>query len=119
MEEIEKDNEHSGLSITLKLASAPLSNFDFTSIKGEAVIQAMLNDSMLYVIAQRSELLFDNIKFVQEDFSLEFTIKMTGSEKSLKCKLPIAQEAFETDDLETVEIKFGSHNKDWKADAFP
>jgi hypothetical protein len=67
---------HSGFTIELKLAYAPLSNFDFTHIKQEPVIQQVLNGSMLYIIGQRPIMTFDDINFIEKEKSLVFDIKL-------------------------------------------
>jgi len=69
---------HSGLTIQLKLAHAPLCNFDFSSIKEEQVIQHILKRGMLHVVAQRDKLTFDNITANKTDAIMNFDIKITS-----------------------------------------
>ncbi len=44
---------------TLKLAYAPISSYEFYFLKQESVVQKLLANSTLYVIAQREELTFE------------------------------------------------------------
>ncbi len=110
---------HKGFSSKLQLAYSPISNFDFVALKEEEIIQQILHKSMLYVIAQRPVLYFDNMVFDTDTFSLTFEMKITGNDIVLQCKLPLMQEEIEPYE-NSVYVEFGSHNKKWApANTFP
>lgn len=111
--------EHSGFSIELKLAYAPLCNFDFTYIKREPIIQEILKGSMLYVIGQRPMITFDDITFNRINGSLNFDITLKGTVEKLKCSLPVYQELIEPNDTKAVNILFGSYDKTWNFENLP
>jgi hypothetical protein len=110
---------NSGLSTKLKLAYAPICNFDFTFLKKEEIVQQLLKKSMLYVITQRPVILFDNITFDRDERVLHFELKITGREDRLTCELPLYQENIEPDEARGIYIEFGSYDKDWTGDTFP
>ena len=104
----------SGLTIDLKLAYAPICNFDFVSLKEEAIIQEILQGSMLYAIAQRSLLTFENVTFNEDEGSLEFEIRIQGKYHVLNCVLPLHQELIEPDDTKPINLLFGSYSRNWE-----
>lgn len=82
---------YTGLSTKLKLAYAPLSNHDFTIIKSEKIIREILKGCMLYVIAKRPLMTFQNVNFSEVESILFFEIHKQGTDKVLKCSLPLYQ----------------------------
>jgi len=111
--------EHSGFSIEIKLAYAPLCNFDFTHLKQEPIVQEILKGSMLYVIGQRPMITFDNITFDNKDGSLNFETKLEGTSEKMNCNLPVYQEIIELDDTKAVNVLFGSYDKTWSFETLP
>ncbi len=110
---------YSGLSTKLKLAYAPLSSHDFAIVKSEKIIQEILNGSMLYVIAQRPLLTFENVNKSEDGQSLQFEIAQQGTGIKVKCSLPIYQELLGQDETKFVDITFGSYDKNWSQTGFP
>ncbi len=98
----------------LSLAYAPMSNYEFTFLKAEKIIQEILADSMLYIIAQRPMLTFENIKEIPESESVYFEIHMQGSNNCLRCELPYYQKEIGKDNTKQIIIHFMSHDLDIK-----
>lgn len=110
---------YSGFMSKLELAYAPLSNHDFTLIKSEEIIQEILTDSMLYVLAQRSMLTFENIVESPQGGSICFEIHKQGSDEILNCELPFYQEHLGQDESKPVTIEFGSYDPNWSQTGIP
>lgn len=91
----------------LELSYSPVSNHIFTIIKEDPLFQQLTQKSTLYVIAQRGELVLDNLDFLPlEDGQLicRFEIRQKGHKSVLKCKLPVYQDALAAD--LTRDLKF-------------
>lgn len=101
----------------LELAYSPISNFDFTYLKRERIIQEMIERSSLYIIVQRPELRFDNIVNDEEEKTVSFEIRQHDNPKVLKCKINIFQQHIATDPANEVHLYLGSNDKnnDFKA----
>ena len=110
---------HNSFTTKLALAYAPISNYDFTIVKKEKIIQQVLNESMLYIIAQRAELTFENVDISKKDGILRFNIKKKDSEDLLICQLSIHQELLEQDQSKYVEIKCGFYDTEILNKTFP
>lgn len=103
----------------LSLAYTPLSNYSFTILKTDPDVQSIIENSNLYVIAQRAELRFDNVRLNEQEETLEFEIRQHSNANVLHCKIPIFQEAIGADNSKQILIDFGSHYKETPMDAFP
>ena len=110
---------YTGLISKLELAYAPLSNHDFTIVKSEQIIQEILKDSMLYVLAQRPILTFENITESDGGGAITFEICMQGNDNKLICELPYYQEYIGQDDEQQVLIEFGAYDPDWTTTEMP
>lgn len=101
----------------LLLAYSPLCNRDFTILKTDPVIQNIIETSSLYVIAQRSEIRFDNIVNNEEEKAIEFEIRQINNPNVLKCRVSLFQENIATDPSKEVLVYLGSNdvNNDFKA----
>lgn len=108
-----------GFMSKLQLAYAPMSNHDFTLIKSEDIMKTILQDSMLYVLAQRSMLTFENIVESPEGGAICFEIHKQDSDSKLFCELPYYQENIELDKTKQVKIEFGSYDPDWSDTQMP
>lgn len=100
----------------LLLAYSPLCNYDFTILKKDPIIQEIIENSSLYIIAQRQEIRFDNIVNNEEDKIIEFEIRQHNNPNVLKCKLPLFQENIATNPMNEVILYLGSNdpNNDFK-----
>lgn len=110
---------YSGFTTKLALAYCPLCNYDFEQVKSDKTIQKILNGAMLYAIAQRSILTFENINFTKDKRSLVFEIHLQGTSLKLECSLPLYQKIFNTSETEGVSVEFGSYDPNWKQSEFP
>ncbi len=93
----------------LKLAYSPLNNRDFTVLKGDQDIQGNLRRSSLYIICQRPELFFKNIRPVTEKQSVHLEIHQEGNPSHLKIEFPIFQDNLAQDPTKFINTYFGSH----------
>ena len=93
----------------LKLAYSPLNNRDFTLLKGDQDIQANLRRSSLYVICQRPELVFRNIRPIFERQSIYLEIHQEGNPSHLEIEFPIFQDNLAKDPKKFINTYFGSH----------
>lgn len=102
----------------LQLVYSPLCNYDFTSFRSDLVIQNVIQRSKLYIIAQRSEIRFDNIRPNLPDKSLEFEIRQQGNPNVLFCKMPLFQEHLAKDPTKEIILYFGSNDPENVMDEF-
>ena len=110
--------KHSALVTYLSLAYPPISNYDFTFIREEKVVQEYLKKSQLYMISQRPKLVFDNV-FIDTDQNIHFEIRQETTDYMISGLLPIRQSAFLTDPDEDNYVELGSYNKDYKFEKAP
>ncbi|MGV8830321.1 MAG: hypothetical protein ACWA6U_18640, partial [Breznakibacter sp.] len=95
----------------LELAYSPLSNYEFTIIKNDPMIERALDEASLYVIAQRPVLSFENLNVNENDYSLEFEIHQRGNSKKLTCKLPLIQKKLGSKDDDVIYVPVNFINK--------
>lgn len=91
----------------LELAMPPVCNYDFHLLKNETEFQAMVANSTLYIIGQRSEFFINLLEFeglAEDDLNVIFEIRQKGNNSVLKCKMPIYQNNFAKEI--GVDIKF-------------
>jgi hypothetical protein len=93
----------------LKLAYSPLNNRDFATLKGDLDIQNNLRRSSLYLICQRPELFFKNIRPIIERQSIYLEIQQEANPSCLKIELPILQDNLAKDPNKFINTYFGSH----------
>lgn len=110
---------HSGLATKLKLAYAPLSNYDFTIVKSEKIVQQILDNSKLYIITQRPLLTFENVNKTGDENTLLFDIIQQGTNFKVKCSLPLYQELLGKDESQVINVRFGSYDKNWNQSIMP
>ena len=92
----------------LKLAYSPLSNYDFSILKHDDVVQNALENSSLYIICQRAVLSFENLKPNQKNQGLDFEIVQKGNSSRIKVTLPLFQENLAKENQDKIVINFGS-----------
>lgn len=95
----------------IELTYTPLSNYDFTILREDNIIQQALEKSSLYVIAQRSEMRFDNVQIHRKNESLTFDIRQHNNPSTLKCTLPLFQDYIAKDAAKPVLMYFGSYDR--------
>lgn len=96
----------------LELAYAPLSSFEFAHVKEDLMIEQALEESSLYVIAQRPILTFEYVIPHYSDSALTFEIHQKGNKNILICKLPFFQKSLETTSKDTIALAVNSLDKD-------
>jgi len=74
---------------------------------------------MLYVLAQRSVLTFENIRESDQAGSISFEVHKQGIEGKLVCELSYHQELIGKDIAKPVTIEFGSYDPDWPITKMP
>jgi hypothetical protein len=103
----------------LELAYSPVSNYEFAFLKHEPIFQNILLHSNLYIIAQRPEISFDNVRPDIPNAQLEFEIRQKGNPSILKCNLPLKQRYIAPNaDLELL-IHLGSNDTNTKIGEIP
>lgn len=96
----------------LELAYAPLSSFEFAHVKEDPMIEQALEESSLYVIAQRPILTFEHVIPHYSDSALTFEIHQKGNINKLNCKLPFFQKSLKTTRKDTIALAVNSLDKD-------
>lgn len=104
--------KHSALATYFSLAYPPISNYDFTLIREEEVVQEYLKNSQLYMVSQRPKLLFDNV-FIDVDQNIHFEIRQETTDYKIYGVLPIRQTAFLQDLEDEIYVELGSYNKSY------
>ncbi|AEE50221.1 hypothetical protein [Haliscomenobacter hydrossis] len=104
----------------IELACSPMSNYDFKYLRDDKLVQAILRESNLYIIAQRSELSFENLIVDKNGEYIKFEIHQKGNAQVLKCKLPYFQPNIATDPNREIHLYLGSHvrNKEFKTQPY-
>ena len=110
---------HSGLKAAFKLSHAPISNYEFAILKKEDATRNILKGSMLYVIAQRHALTFENVVADPDTSVIRFEIVQDKTNNKISCMLPVSQEILIDDSSDGVEIQFGSHNAEAVLEEMP
>ncbi|AOP36374.1 hypothetical protein A0128_20365 [Leptospira tipperaryensis] len=94
----------------LELAYPPISNYSFTFIKTEKVVQKYIKDSKLYIIIQRPEYSFKVLSITLGQF-VSLQIIQSG-EIIAEFELDIFQPAINTDNVSTLDIEIGTYSRD-------
>ena len=110
---------YSGFTTKLKLAYSPVSNYDFTFLKSEPIVMQILEGSMLYIIAQRPILTFENVDKSEDGKSLVFDIAQEGINIRVNCSIPLSQPLILAMEKDEVEVVLFSHDKDWNQTTLP
>lgn len=103
----------------LKLAYSPLSNYEFTVLKGDKVIEQIIDDASIYIIAQRSILSFENVIINQAELQLEFEIHQKNNPNVLKCKLPYLQESIGATGDKEISMGVNTIDPEFKEGEYP
>ncbi|RFZ91225.1 hypothetical protein D0C36_20020 [Mucilaginibacter conchicola] len=99
-----------GLDIRLRLAYPPISNYDFTFVRTEKIVQQLLAESMLYIIVQRPLMTFENVIIFEDE--LTFEIHKQSCTEVLMCKMPIRQTSLFDDISADLTMEIGWHDKE-------
>ncbi|MFC5270305.1 hypothetical protein [Adhaeribacter terreus] len=103
----------------LQLAFSPICNFDFSIIKSDPILQNILKESRIYIIAQRPVLSFENIVPNIDEGEIQFEIRQIGNPSFLKCKLPIFQNDITLDKSEYIFLSLSSNDINNKVASIP
>jgi len=93
----------------LELAYSPISNYVFSLIKDDPRFRTLTEKSTLYIIGQRAELTFENLRFEDRDnrqFVCLFDIKQKGNQSVLACELPIYQQNLASESSKVIKFQF-------------
>lgn len=102
------------LTTKIKLAYPAISAYEFELLKEEKVVQEYIENSMIYILAQRPVLSFENIEYVEfdEGNGLTFEIHKQGSNTILKCEFPFIQFVDESEpENNGMLVEFGTHSR--------
>jgi hypothetical protein len=105
--------KHSAFITYLSLAYPPISNYDFTFIREEKVVQEYLSRSQLYMISHRPKLVFDNVS-IDSDENISFEIRQETTNYKIHGILPVRQTAFLANIYDENYVELGSYNKEYK-----
>lgn len=98
------------LTNLLELAYAPMCNYDFNMLKKDPIIQNILKESCIYIIAQRGVLSFENIQPIEEHQAIYFEIHQKGNPEILKVVLPFFQENLAQNPENEIKLYAGSND---------
>lgn len=88
----------------LELGFTPISVYVFNILINDAKFHEFVDDSHLYIIAQRRELTFNN--FNLSDKAVKFEIRQEDNLESIECVLPIYQKNIASDMDKYLNIRF-------------
>lgn len=103
----------------LKLAYSPLSNYEFNFLKSDKIIEQIIDEASLYIIAQRNILSFENIVSNQDKQLLEFEIHQKNNSEILKCKLPYFQDAIGASKTKEIALAVNTIDPNFKNEEYP
>ena len=103
----------------LKLAYSPLSNYEFNFLKDDKIIEEIIEDASIYIIAQRQILSFENVISNQKELQLEFEIHQKNNPNILKCKFPYLQEAIGATGDKEIALVINTIDPNFKKGDFP
>jgi len=96
----------------LELAYAPLTAFEYATVKDDEGTEKAIESASLYIIAQRPVITFENVIPDTKEFQLNFDICQQGNPTVLNCKLPFVQSIFGiTDEDDKIGIAFNYLDK--------
>jgi hypothetical protein len=110
---------HKSLLNQLELGYAPLTAYEFATVKEDPMIEKALENASLYVIGQRPVITFENVIPNIEEYNLQFYIKQKDNPNVLKCKLPLIQPIVGSKDTDTIYVAFNFLDQKKKADELP
>lgn len=103
----------------LELAYAPLTAYEFATVKDDPFIERALEKASLYVIGQRPVITFENIAPDLVEYQLNFEIHQKGNTNILNCKLPLIQSIVGSTDQDTIAVAFNNLYKATKQQTLP
>lgn len=107
------------IEISIALGFNPISNYEFSRLSNENSLIKILSNSHLYMICQRSELVFQNIQYNSKENLLEFEIEKKGRMERLKIIMDIYQECLTTNKSEKIHFKPYTYHQDGWQKSFP
>ncbi|MCX6218707.1 hypothetical protein [Spirosoma sp.] len=103
----------------LELAYAPLTAYEFATIKDDLLVEKALEKASLYLIAQRPVITFENVIPDTTAYQLNFEIHQRGNSNILRCQLPFDQELFDLMKDNVVDVAFNYLDRDIKQEKPP
>jgi hypothetical protein len=88
----------------LELAYAPMTAYEFATMKDDHYVEMALEKASLYAIGQRPVITFENVVADEFEYSLNFEIHQKGNENILKGKLPLVQSAVGSSQEDTIGV---------------
>jgi hypothetical protein len=87
----------------LELGYAPMNAYHFKNLISEKGFHKNVEDSHIYIIAQRKEITFNNIQ-CPNDKEIRTEIRQEGSSKSIICSIPAFQKNITTDKTKPINV---------------
>ena len=103
----------------LKLAYSPLSNYEFSVLKNDKIIQQIIESASVYIIAQRPILSFENVVSKQDELVLELEIHQKNNPNILKCRLPYMQDAIGASGKKDIGLAINTIDPEFKKGTYP
>lgn len=103
----------------LELGYAPLTAFEFATLKNDKYIEMALDKASLYIVAQRPVITFENLIGDIENHQLIFEIHQKGNSTVLKGKFPLIQQAIGLTEQDEISVAFNFLNKMNEQKVFP
>lgn len=100
--------QHSVLVNQLRITDAPMSNFYWSKVMSDPIIQDTFAKSKLYILTQRPVLSFRNVTHDNTLGVLKFEIHQGNMTNHLTVTLPLVQEYIVSDLYEPVCVRFGT-----------
>lgn len=88
----------------LELAYAPMTAYEFATMKDDPHVEIALGKASLYAIGQRPVITFENVVADEFEYALNFEIHQKGNENILKGKLPLVQSAVGSSQEDTIGV---------------
>lgn len=95
----------------LELGYAPLTAFEFATMKDDPLVERALEKASLYAIGQRPVITFENVNPDESEYQLNFEIHQKGNTNVLKCKLPLIQKAVGSTNEDIISVAFNYLDK--------
>jgi hypothetical protein len=88
----------------LELAYAPMTAYEFATMKDDPHVEIALEKASLYAIGQRAVITFENVVADELEYALDFEIHQKGNANILKGKLPLVQSAVGSSEEDIIGV---------------
>ena len=103
----------------LNLAYAPLTAYEFATVKDDPEIEKAMGNASLYIIAQRPVITFENVYPDLKSYELKFEIHQEANENIIYGALPLIQPIVGSKEEDTIMVSFNKLDKSNQQDDPP